>query len=324
MATIVAQANGQYHAGATWTGGVVPGAADTARTGNFTVTISSADVTADMLEATGSGQFVVDTAGRTITANIRASGTNTNGALQCTHAAGVVTISGAITQNSSATNAHTVNVTGTGDVVINGNVTGGTGSGYAVRHNSTGTVAITGNVMGGSGSNSVCVFNNSTGTVAITGNATGGSGSNSYGALNMNTGTVAITGNATGGSTNTARGAHNQGTGTLTVGGICYGGTELRAFGLYGANAGGVTTFKRAVFGDGVSSPVGGYVRLQVDATVNYAEFPRHDTGAAHRMSNDYPVEADVKTGVVYQLGTRTGTLVGGAVGISPIRGNVG
>ena len=75
MATIVAQANGNFSNPATWAGGVVPGAGDIAQTGNYAVTID-ASITCT-LNPTGSGRFDVTTGGITITGDLVMQSSNT-------------------------------------------------------------------------------------------------------------------------------------------------------------------------------------------------------------------------------------------------------
>jgi hypothetical protein len=185
-------------------------------------------------------------------------------------------------------------------------------------------VNITGDCTGGSNSQASAVYNNSSGTVNITGSVTGGSSTNAQGVNNASTGTVSIAGNAT--ASATSNGAQNSSTGTMSVGGVCIPGASATYFALVGANSGGVTTYKKLQIGGNVGGTVAGYVKLAVDATVNYIETVRSDTGAAYKLSNNYPTNAQVESGVVFHLGTQTGTLAGGggAVSISPWRGNIG
>jgi len=91
MATIVAQANGNFSDTATWAGGVVPGAGDTAQTGNYVVTID-ASITCT-LNPTGSGRFDVTTGGITITGDLVMQSSNTGGGLRCQHNSGAVAVS---------------------------------------------------------------------------------------------------------------------------------------------------------------------------------------------------------------------------------------
>jgi hypothetical protein len=321
MATITAKATGNWSAGSTWDSDpALPAAGDTVNCAGYTVTIDQ-DVAVVQLKSTAAGYFAV-TAARNITANILSdTGHSGGGVVRCSHATGTVTITGSVTAGPS----RGADLSGAGTLNITGNVTGGSAaSAIGVANLSSGTFNITGDVQGGSTTNCQGALNNSTGTMTITGNVIGGVGTLAHGAL-ANAGTMTITGNATGGSGSTACGAYSAAaTSVVNVQGICYGGSILSGFGLYGVNAAGKATFSRAVFSGAIGAPVGGYVQIAVAATTNYCEIPRSDTGVAYKLSNDYPTEAQVESGVTYKLGTQTGTLVGGAVSISPIRGNVG
>jgi hypothetical protein len=152
MALITSAASGNFSAGATWTGGVVPGVGDEARASNgHTITID-VDATCDEVSNAGTGLFILAD-GVTLTANVTAKST---------------TVTRNVVQFTSASPA-------VGFIV--GDVTGATVSGItgAVNNTSSGTLTITGNVTGGSAGNAFGCNNASTGTLTITGNATGGS-----------------------------------------------------------------------------------------------------------------------------------------------------
>ena len=69
MALIVSAATGNFNAGATWTGGVVPGVGDEAQAATgHTITIT-ANATCDTVSNTGTGIFTLN-AGVTLTANV--------------------------------------------------------------------------------------------------------------------------------------------------------------------------------------------------------------------------------------------------------------
>lgn len=307
MALITAKATGNWSAGSTWDSDpALPAAGDTVECAGYTVTIDQ-NVTVVQLQSSGAGYFAVSAA-RTITAAVLSNtGHSGGGVVRCSHAAGTVAIFGSVTAGPS----RGVDLSGAGTLNITGNVTGGSAANAIGAYNSsTGTLNITGNVTGGSATRSHGAANISTGTMTITGNATGGGGTLAAGAQCDN-GTVTVTGNATGGGGSTACGAYSAAaTSILTVQGICYGGSVNTGYGLYGLNAAGKAILRRAVFGDAVGAPVGGYVQIDVTTpTVNYAQAPRSDTGAAYQLSNDYPTAAQVESGVTYKLGTLTGTL---------------
>jgi len=209
MATIVAQATGNWSAGGTWTGGTPPGSGDTAQTGDFVVTIDQ-DITVATLEPTGSGRFEC-TAARTITANIVMSSTYNNGGLRLTHTTGTTTINGNGTGGSAA-NAHAVHATGDGGTtIINGNVTGGSGTGATGLRCAIGIVAtVNGTATGGSALTAYGILNNSTGTVTCT-TAIGGTVNTAYG----------IFGNHADGTTR-AKSFQSSSTGVSPIGGFVY------------------------------------------------------------------------------------------------------
>ena len=159
MATIVAQANGNWSNPATWTGGVVPGAGDIAQTGNYTVTID-ASITCT-LNPTGSGRFDVTTGGITITGDLVMQSSYTGGGLRCTHTSGEVTLTGT--------------------------ATGGSGSGVHGAYNAGAGTLNVGTATGGAGNSAYGAYNAAAGTLTV-GTATGGAGSGAYGALNATAG----------------------------------------------------------------------------------------------------------------------------------------
>ena len=223
MALILSAATGNFNAGATWVGGIVPGAADEARASTgHTVTIT-ANVTCTELSNAGTGLFILNS-GVTLTANVTHKSATVNvNCLQFTAASpATATIVGNITGGSvaSTTVFGAVNNTSSGALTITGSVTAGSATtALGANNNSTGTLTITGNVTAGSGSSSIGANNASTGTVIITGNVSGGSNTNAYGAQNVVAGTISITGSVTGGSNATAIGVRNIATGVITISG---------------------------------------------------------------------------------------------------------
>lgn len=192
MALIVSAATGNFNAGATWVGGVVPTVGDEAQAANgHTITIT-ANATCDLVSNAGTGIFTLND-GVTLTANV--TNKSTTASRNCVQ----------FTANSPAIG------------YIIGNCTGGTVSTAQGANNSgTGTLNITGNSLAGSGSFAVGVNNSGTGTTNITGNVTAGSGSNAHGAY-LTTGVLNITGSVTGGSTSTPFGVRLEGAGTLNI-----------------------------------------------------------------------------------------------------------
>jgi hypothetical protein len=261
MALILSAATGNFNAGATWVGGVVPTTGDEARASTgHTITIT-ANVTCDEVSNAGTGIFTLND-GITLTANVsHKSITASSVCLQFTAASPasgfiVGNLTGSAIGQASTTTTAAASVTSSGTLTITGNCTGGIGNfGVAARNSSTGTLTITGNVTGGSGTNAfgannistgtlnatgnvtggtvIAVNNAAGGTVNVTGNITGGTAANIYGINNVGVGTVNVTGNVTGGTVvATSHGINNTSTGIVAVTGICNGG----AAGASGAN----------------------------------------------------------------------------------------
>lgn len=294
MATIVAQASGNFSNTATWTGGVVPGSGDTAESGNYQVTVDGS-TTVDTVRATGTGYF--KTAGGsqtlTLTANVENSSNHSNGAFRCEHNGGTVTLVG--------------------------NATGGANTnGYGVFLNNVGSFVMTGNLTGGAGSNSYGIFINAAATVNITGNATGGSGNSSYGIWNNVAGTVSLSGDATGGAGSNAHGAWNNSSGTMTIyraigGGGGPGGGANLTYGVWGNGAAGqVTTVKKFQSGAYGCAPYAGAVFIEEDTSNNTAQYRKTANGATvtmtHSNAADHAAASDVRHGVTYANGDRTGS----------------
>lgn len=224
MALILSAASGNFNAGATWVGGIVPGVGDEARASTtHTVTIT-ANVTCTELSNAGTGLFILNS-GVTLTANVTHKSATANvNCLQFTAASpATASIVGNIT-GASAASATTVFGavinTSSGTLSITGNCTSGSSlNSNAVTNNSSGTTTITGNCLG---ANSNAIFNASSGTVTIIGNCTGGttlSGICVYNGGPGTTGPVNITGTVTGGSNATAYGVGNFGSGAVTING---------------------------------------------------------------------------------------------------------
>ena len=211
MALILSAATGNFNAGATWVGGIVPGAADEARASTgHTVTIT-ANVTCTELSNAGTGTFILNS-GVTLTANV-------------THKSATLSV-----------NCLTFSAASPATASIVGNCTGATaGSGGAVLCSGSGTLSVTGNVIGASVINSNCILNSSTGTVNITGNLTAGSVTNAGAAFNSSTGTINVIGNVT---ASTSAGVTNNGAGAFTITGNVL---AAAATGVSNASTGPVT-----------------------------------------------------------------------------------
>jgi hypothetical protein len=285
MALITSAASGNFSAGATWTGGVVPTTGDEARASTgHTVTID-VNTTCDEISNAGTGLFILND-GVTLTANVTHKST---------------TITRDCLQFSAASPA---------SASIVGNCTGGTVQGaQAVNVTSTGTLTITGNCTSGSGGGSIGAAganNNSTGSLIITGDCLGGpTGAISSGARNNSTGSLTITGKCIGGVATV--GASNISTGTMLIVGTI----EASEFigGVGGTNRAQVTLLT----GPFLTSPTFGVNPIGCNAwrwastlnTSTYIEVPTSDLLAKRNLVTadnvtGMPDEADVKDGVVY------------------------
>lgn len=328
MALITSAATGNFSAGATWTGGIVPTVGDEARASNgHTITID-VNTTCDEVSNAGTGIYTL-ASGVTLTANVtHKSATATRICLQFTAASPAAgTIVGNVTAGSVSDAIGAV-LASSGTLNIIGNVTGGTGASFAigVQHNLSGVINITGNVTGGSGvSNAVGVRNTNIGTITITGNVTGGSGTGANGANNTSTGTLTITGIATGGTNATATGVRNVSTGTVNLGrakGTAYGpGNTSGLTATVGAEnaALGIIEIKELEYGQYGMTPTSGTgIRLKKVST-NQAIFNYVDAGAAKTLvdatQGQMPAATDVRNGISYASGALTGTCAVPAAG---------
>jgi hypothetical protein len=321
MALITSAASGNFNAGATWTGGVVPGVGDEARASTgHTVTIT-ANVTCDEVSNAGTGIFTLND-GVTLTANVtHKSATVNRNLLQFTAASPAV---GAIVGNilgatvSSSTVFGAVINTSTGALTITGNVTAGTATNaIGATNNSSGSITVTGNVTSGSATN-IGIFNVSTGSITIIGNVTGGSGSTAVGAWNNATGVVTINGIATGGTGATSFGVNNVSTGNVFVTrakGNAFGpGNAVGLSAVPGANnaSTGIIEVQELEYGDYGMSPTSGTgIRLKKVST-NAAIFNYVDAGSAKTLvdatTGQMPAATDVRDGVSYASGALTGS----------------
>lgn len=321
MATITSSGTGNFSAGGTWVGGVVPGADDVAivATGH-TVTITG-NVTCQELRKEGSGtthngNFVLGGT-HTITANITNACTGPGGStlVNFTLNSGTATIIGNITAGFASSQAGVVGA-GTGALVVTGNVTGGTGSGThgVSMTGATAQLTVTGNATGGSSGVGVSMTG-VTAQLTVTGNATGGAGSSAI----QSTGTSAqltFTGNATGGSSTSSSGIAMTGTtsnadivGDITASTTSHGVVSSGQVVLDG-------NFVDAA--NGRSSHTAAFRRVRVSTNV-LTQYTTPEPSNANgtpviRASLDYvttnvPVPADVREGIVYADDQFTGEL---------------
>jgi hypothetical protein len=285
MALITSAASGNFSAGATWTGGVVPTVGDEARASTgHTVTID-VNTTCDEISTAGTGKFVIND-GVTLTANV--------------------------TNKSNSGNALEFGATFPSVATIVGNVTSGTGGGNGVNNLSSGTLNITGNcntVSTSTGATVAALRNSSTGIVNVTGNCEGGSGSgtNAAGVFNASTGAINITGNCQAGSSIVGWGAFQNSTGTLSIIGTVT--ASQAAAGVTGASVQQVTILSGPFITEttrGVNPVYCAAWRWNASpSNSTYLEVMTNDLLTKRNLVTEdnvtgMPAEADVKDGVVY------------------------
>jgi hypothetical protein len=318
MALIVSAATGNFSAGATWVGGVVPTVGDEARASNgHTVTID-VDTACDELSNAGTGIFTL-ASGVTLTANVTNKSTTTSrNCLQFTAAAPAQGfIVGNCQAGTVATSIAVIN-TSTGALSITGSAAGGAANvADAVVNNSTGSIVITGNVSGGSVGSSRGARNVTTGSISVIGTVVGGDGGSlCAGANNAAGGTITITGSCAGGSN--GPGVINSSTGTIVVTrakGNAYGpGNTSGLSASTGAESSslGVIEIEELEYGEYGMSPTSGTgIRLKKLGT-NVAVFNYVDSGSAKTLvdatQGQMPAESDVRDGVSYASGALIGT----------------
>jgi hypothetical protein len=125
MALITSAASGNFSAGATWTGGVVPTVGDEARASTgHTITID-VDTTCDEISNAGTGKFVIND-GITLTANVtNKSATATTNCLEFSAASpAAASVVGNIIGGTVST-ARGIDILSSGSLTVTGSVSGG-------------------------------------------------------------------------------------------------------------------------------------------------------------------------------------------------------
>lgn len=341
MALRYAANTGNWSALATWDGGAsLPDPSDDVYANGKTVTIDQ-DVTVLSVRTTAGGAAVAGGgftigAGRTLNAEIIAGTT----ACVTMGAAGVSWINGTVT-GGSASASYGVNNSNNGATLnITGNINGGTASsGYGVQNATGGTINIVGNCVSSVASG---VNNAGAGTINITGNSTGGGAITGHGVGNNGSGTINVTGDSTGGPAGGSHGAHNASSGVINIYGTaigaatsgisyglnnagtgnCYvqiakgsdfpnaGSTQPSPGSLQTAASGAYITVDAMIFGSGGVAPCAGrhYIR---NAGTNYVTMRESNAGPTlnlGELSADYPSTANVRSGISFDFGNRTGT----------------
>ena len=155
MAIITAAQNGNWSATSTWTGGVVPGPGDEARSQGFNITIDQ-DIVADLLYSASGGGFFINSIPegqtRTLTCSLQ---TGTTVCLTIAPRSSSVIIDGDVISLSSGAGDYVINYASTVyefDLIITGDVTTSTNSVNAIYITSSqtvGTLTVYGDVTSG-------------------------------------------------------------------------------------------------------------------------------------------------------------------------------
>ena len=310
MALILSAATGNFNAGATWVGGIVPGAADEARASTTHVVTITANVTCTELSNAGTGTYVLNN-GVTLTANVTHKSASL--AVNCLSfsaaSPATATIVGNCTGGSTNDAVAVVN-TSSGTLNITGNVTGGAARAYGANNTGIGTITIVGNITGGSGTvNPYGVNNNSTGVINATGNVTGGSAASGSGIVNVSSGTIIVVGNI---SASVASGLINSSTGIITITGDITATNSASA--LTSANTGASVKVSGSMIGSANGTPAIYAAKYLIDPTPTTAKFRQGKNGTT-TYSDFFTADnslgqaaiTDVRFGTVYASGALTG-----------------
>lgn len=219
---------------------------------------------------------------------------------------------------------------------IVGQINGGTGTAsYAVNYQGTGTLTITGDVNGGTATSALGVYNHTTGgTIDITGslrstfvnapaiqnfgagiiNLTGDaigcsvSGTNAATIRNSSTGTINITGNV---SADSGSSIQNESSGTVTVSGYAQASTTASA--ISNSAQGVVSVGETRSASNGRGAVIGAFRYASATAAKSLPIVAgTQKTLSVLDVAALVPVEANVKSNVVYGDGAYTGTLTSG------------
>jgi len=202
MATVTATKTGNWSDPTVWSTGALPQSGDTVRPSTYVVTIDqSVNLGAGILESTTTGYFKVATGGLSITcATVLATYSTV---ISAEHSSGTLTIHANVTHANTSSDRQCINKTSSGNVIINGAVTGPNGGARnpALRCDNScgGSVTINGDCLyesvqtyWGAPTHNLIVNGNIlpysttgvqvplTATATITGNLTGSNGYSSY------------------------------------------------------------------------------------------------------------------------------------------------
>jgi hypothetical protein len=320
MATIVSAATGNFSAGATWVGGVVPTAGDVAQVAATHVVTIDVNTTCDAVESLNTSGYFVLPDGVTLTAEVRGGATAANNyvlqyngttsatiagnvtltqntasvfVVRHTGSAGTLNITGNITKTVTPATAGAISLANNAKISITGAINWNTGTGSGVNCDgiSGGTgviITVNGAITAGATSGADAILFTS-GTCSVTGNVNGGSyaggDTDNPDGVQTTTGDVVVVGNVYGGTNNAAglgnHGVFVSGNGSVTVTGTVYGGTNAN----HGIDCSGTTTITGDVYG-GTGTAVG-LLGLGTASSAN--NFGRHQITGDLFASADAP-----------------------------------
>ena len=142
-------------------------------------------------------------------------------------------------------------VSGNYNVIINSNVTGGTGNSiYGIYNSSLGMITVNGNITAGTAWHTYGIAHVSSGTLIVNGTVTGNNTTNGQAIANLSSGILIITGTVIGGSSTTAYGVINTSTGTVTITGTVIGGLHSSAYGVWNGSIGTISISGTVISGN--------------------------------------------------------------------------
>jgi hypothetical protein len=295
MANRYAVATGNWSNTATWDGGTLPGAGDVVRPNGFTVTIDQNITVQELTDnalspAAQGGTFTVAASGLNINCNILKISNAASALLTIQAAANNTTIVGNIQNLIGSFNTQALLINSTGTTDITGNVfLSATGNfAFAISANAaSGTVNYTGTVdmsAATSGTGTAFLLNNNM-TINFIGIVNGSSAINTSSTFTNRSASGVLTGNI-------------SAVGALSVAV----GNDIPTNQNIVINS--------AIFADGIS-PIRGAVRFSTVApTVTVILSDLTNLTLTDPTVSNPPIEADVRSGVIYSGGAFEGTLV--------------
>ena len=287
MALIKAQANGNSNSAATWFGGIIPGIGDEAFANGFSVAITH-DLTCNAIRTEASVLI----------------GAAAGGGFTCTS-------NRIITTNAYAGTTVCLTISGTAVTTFIGNTYGGSGVGaYGINKTSSGYFTMIGNGYGGTNTIAmglVCADGDS----HITGSGYSGMGNTAVGIEVTSPGITTITGNGYALASGVGMGVRVNGTGTCYLG-IAVASTNISASAAVCQSLNGKLIVERLEYSSNGFSPVIGRVffkNTNASCDVLKENGNRVLLSDSSEVVSQVPAESDVRAGVTYLIGTKTGTL---------------